>query len=162
MRANLNTLRSEIQDYLESRGIAVFHGIPRGGEDVAAVHWDTERHPDFRTYVAAAEAAGVRMVTLYANEFDEEVIDDALGRLEESSLSREERRGVEQRMREMRAYSGFTCQIELSFDVAPRVYVFELRTEWYEDLNDLLYRIDGGFEDTEDEDPLGGGYFSKN
>lgn len=162
MRANLDTVRSEIQDYLESRGIAVFHGIPRGSEDAATVYWDNARYPDYRTYLAAAEAAGIRLVTLYANEFSDEVVDDALTRLEESSLPRDDRREIEQQLRQVRGYSGFTCQIELSFDLAPRVYVFDLRTEWYEELSDVLDRIDDAYAGNDDEDPLGGSFFSKN
>src|SRR5579883_3099091 len=153
MKTNLDALRSEIHDYLESRGIAIFHGQPRGGEEAGIVYWDAERHPDFRKFLAAAETAGARLVTIYANEFSEDVIDDAEERLEESSLPREERRAIAQRLREMRAFAGFTCQIELSFDLAPRIYVFDLRTEWYQDLNDLLYRIDDAFsEDDEQND----------
>jgi len=62
----------------------------------------------------------------------------------------------------MRSYIGFTCQIELSFDLAPRVYVFDLRTEWFDDLNDLLDRVDDAAHKSEGDSPLGGGYFSKN
>jgi hypothetical protein len=165
MKLNLETLRAEIQGHLESQGIVVFHGYPRSGEASSLVLWDTERHPDYRMFLAAAKAAGVRLVTLYAREFTGDLIDDALERLEESDLPREEHRAVEMRLREMRGYAGFTCQIELSFDLAPRVYVFDLRTEWFDDLNDLLDRIDEAYEgegDEEDSGPLGGGYFSKN
>ena len=77
-------------------------------------------------------------------------------------LPNDERRTVEQRLREMRAYLGFTCQIELSFDLGPRIYVFDLHTDWFDDLNELLDRIDEAYEDETDEDPLSGGYFSKN
>lgn len=160
MKLNLDTMRSEIQDYIEARGIAVFHGAPRG-DDAPAVYWNIETHPDYRTFLATAEAAGVRIVTLYANEFDADVIDEAVERLNESGLGRDERRAVEQRLGEMRGYGGFTCQIELSFDVAPRVYVFDLRTDWFEDLDDMLHRIDDAHEEPEDEGPLHG-YFSKN
>jgi hypothetical protein len=163
MKLNLETLRTEIQEYLESHGMVVFHGCPRSGDASGAVFWDTERHPDYHLFLAAAEAAGVRLVTLHAHEFTEDMIDDALDRLEESDLPREERRAIEMRLREMRGYAGFTCQIELSFDLTPRVYVFDLRTEWFDDLNDLLDRIDEAYEeDEEDEEPLGGGYYSKN
>jgi hypothetical protein len=160
MKLNLDTMRSEIQDYLKSHGIAVFHGTPRGDE-APAVYWNIEAHPDYRTFLATAEAAGVRMVTLYANEFDAEVIDEGMERLNESGLGREERRAIEQRLREMRGYGGFTCQIELSFDLAPRVYVFDLRTDWFEDLNEMLNHIDDAHEARDDEEPLHG-YFSKN
>jgi len=162
MKANLDSIHTEIQGFLETRGIAVFHGYSRG-QDAPAVHWDTEHHPDYRTFLAAAEGAGVRLVTLYANQFSEELVDDALERLEMSGLERDERRAIEQRLREMRGYAGFTCEIELSFGLAPRVYIFNLRTEWFEDLNDLLDRVDDAYAEADDEEPLGGErYFSKN
>ncbi len=161
MKSNLESLRSEIRDYLESRNIAVFHGAAHGSEDSAAIYWDTEHYPDYRAFVAAAETAGVKLITLHADEFDEEVIDEAMDRVEESALPREERRSVEQRLREMRGYSGFVCQIELSFHLGSIRYIFELRTDWYDDLNELMYRIDEADND-EDSDTLGGGYFSKN
>jgi hypothetical protein len=162
MRTNLDTLRSEIQQFLDSRGIAVFYGVPRGGEDIPVVYWDTQHKPDFRDFLSAAQSAGVRIVTMYTNEFNEQLIDSALDRMEDSSLTREERRAIEQRLREMRAYAGFICQIELSFDVPPRVYVFDLRTDWFQDFDDLLDRIDDAYDDGGDDEPLGGGYYSKN
>lgn len=159
MRSNLASLRSEIQEYLESRGIAVFHGFPRS-HDVPAVYWDTEARADYREFVNVAEKAGVRLVTLYANEFSTDLIEDAEQHLD--SFPREERRELEARLRQMRGYAGFICQIELSFDLAPRVYIFDLHTDWYEDLNDLLDQIEGSEQDDEHESPLGGGYFSNN
>ena len=163
MRLDLDAMRSEIQAHLESRGMAVFHGYSRCAEHSTAVYWDIEGHPDFRAFLAAAEASGVRLVTLYANRFTEDIVDDALERLSEASLPREEQKILESHLREMNGYIGFTCQIELSFDLAPRVYIFDLRTEWFDDLNEMLDRIDDACEEEEDDDeePLSG-YFSKN
>ena len=76
-------------------------------------------------------------------------------------LERDERRAVELRLNEIRAYEGFTCQIELCFDHAQRTYVFDIRTEWFDELNDLIERMDDFFEDDEDENPLSG-YYSNN
>jgi hypothetical protein len=163
MKMNLESLRTEIQEYLKSRGMVVFHGYPRSGEASEPVFWDTGRHPDYREFLAAAEAAGVRLVTLHAREFTDGLVEDALERLEGSELPRDERHAIETRLREMRGYDGFICQIELSFDLASRVYIFDLRTEWFDDLHDLLDRVDDSYgEDEENEEPLGGGYFSKN
>jgi hypothetical protein len=159
MKLNLDTLRSEIQEYLTSHDIAVFHGLPRA-QEIPAVYWDNQSHPDYREFLNVAEKAGVRLVTLYANEFSSEVIDDAETHLD--SLPREERRELESRLRQMRGYTGFICQIELSFDLAPRVYVFDVHTDWYEELNELLDQIEEAEDSGEEESPLGGGYFSKN
>jgi hypothetical protein len=164
MRLNLDSLRAEIQEYLEKRSIVVFHGVPRGGDPSSSVYWDTERQPDFRAFLAAAEAAGVKLVTLYSRELEEELVEDALDQLSEAStLDREERRAIELRLKEMRGYCGFTCQIELSFDLSPRVYIFDLRTEWFDDLNDLTDRIEDAYrQNDEGGGALGGEYFSRN
>ena len=69
------------------------------------------------------------------------------------------------RLRELRAYDGFTCAIELSFDENGRVFMFELRTDWYEEFSDLLDEIDSAIPHAEDDEPDEGpigGYFSKN
>jgi hypothetical protein len=159
----LDSLRAEIQEYLEKRKIVVFHGFPRGGDPTCTVYWDTERHPDFKAFLAAAEAAGVRLVTLYSRELEEDLVEDAMEQLNEAStLDRDERRAIEMRLKEVRSYCGFTCQIELSFDLAPRVYIFDLRTEWFDDLNDLTDRIEDAYRKEDDGGALGGGYFSKN
>lgn len=161
MKNNLDSLRAEIEEHLRARGIAVFYGFPKSFTDMAAVYWDREDKPGYRDFVAAAEAAGARLMTLYANRFSEETIEDALDRLEASAMPREDRREIERRLRELRGYVGFTCQIELSFDLAPRVYVFDVRTEWFEEMDELLDRIEDA-SGVEDDDPIGGGYFSKN
>ena len=159
MKLNLDTMRSEIQDYLETRGMVVFHPGFREKAGIAMLYWDTEGHPDYHAFLGAAENAGVRLITLWANDFSDDLIDDALDRLQTSSLPRDDRRTIQTRLGEMRAYSGFTCQIELSFDLGSRVYIFDLRTDWYDDLNDLLDRIDAAY-DGEDEDSLSPGDIS--
>lgn len=164
MKLDLGAIRSEIQEYLESRGIVVFHGYSVARGEAPAVYWDTDGHPDYRAFLAAAEAAGAKLVTIHTQEFTEEMIEDAVEQLETTGLSRDEHRAIEQRLREMRGYLGFTCQIELSFDLGARVYVFDLRTEWFDDFSEMLERIEDAYgeDDEEDEGSMGSGYFSKN
>ncbi|HEY7335543.1 MAG TPA: hypothetical protein VH639_11715 [Bryobacteraceae bacterium] len=166
MKLNLDSLRAQIEEHLKSRGLVVFQSLPRLGDMGPMVYWDTDRDSDFKAFLAAAEAAGVRLVTLFARELEEDLIDDALSQLDEAGLDREDRRAIESRLKEMRGYAGFTCQIQLSFDLASRIYVFDLRTDWFNDLNDLIDRIEESYddddEDEDDELPLGGGYFPKN
>ena len=165
MRPNLDTLHREIEQHLESRGLAVFRSYPRADSDsqlMGAVFWDWERHPDYREFVETACAAGVRLVTLFAREFSSDVVETALERLAEADLERDEKRALGTRLSEIQAYEGFTCQIELCFDHAQRTYVFEVRTGWFDELNELVERIEYSFQDEEeDENPLSG-YYSNN
>ena|SRR5215472_10671105 len=167
MQLNLNSLRAQIEEHLQSRGMAIFQSLPRAGDLSSTIYWDTDRYPDFEGFVAAADAAGVRMLTLFVRELEEEMIEDTLNQLAELDMDRDERRSMEKRLKEMRAYAGFTCEIELSFDVDSRVYVFDLQTDWYSDLQDLIDHVDQMFEaeggeDEQDDMPLGGTYFPRN
>jgi len=165
MHLNLNSLRAQIEEHLQSRGIAIFQSLPRAGDPTSTIYWDTARYPDYEAFLAAADAAGVRLVTVFARELDDEMIEDTLNQLSELDIDRDERRGLEKRLKEMRAYTGFTGEIELSFDIDSRVYVFDLLTDWYADLQDLIEHmelLDAEDEDEEDDMPLGGGYFPRN
>ncbi len=165
MKANLDTLHREIEQHLQSRGMAVFRSYPRAEPESplsGAIYWDSEAHTDYREFVEAASAAGVRMVTLYAREFTPDIVEGALAQLADADLERDERRVLDARLNEMRAYEGFTCQIELSFDHAQRTYLFDIRTEWFDELNELVERIEDFYEEDEsDENPLSG-YYSNN
>jgi hypothetical protein len=171
MQLNLNSLRAQIEEHLKSSGMIAFPSLPRVGDIGATIYWDTARCPEFKDFLAAAETAGVKIVTLFARELEDDLIDDTLAQLDALDMDRDERRSIEKRIKEMRAYVGFTCEIELAFDLGPRVYMFDLQTEWFSDLNDLIDQIEELYDaedkdDDEDEDeddmPLRGGYFPKN
>ncbi len=100
----------------------------------------------------------------YQRKIWADYIDDAVARLEAAELPRDEQRPLERRLNSLRDYAGFTCDLELSFDHQGRVYCFSLRTEWYEDLLDILDEIDASYPEQEEEDGEGplGGYFSRN
>lgn len=164
MKLNLDVLKTEIGEHLDNRKLPVFHGYSRAMDTSPIVFWDTHRYPDYRQFVATGEAAGAKMFVLHARDFSSLLVDNSLEQIEETDFLPEDRRAIERRLRDLRAYDGFTCAIELSFDLLGRVYMFELRTEWYEEFSDLLDEIDAatpGPDEEADEGPIGG-YFSKN
>jgi hypothetical protein len=83
--------------------------------------------------------------------------------LNAAEMPPQESRSFEERLGELRAHEGSVCAIELSFDHQGRVFVFDLRTEWFEEFSDLLDEIE--LLTTEpsagDDSPIGG-YFSRN
>jgi hypothetical protein len=160
---DLETLRTEIEGYLEESGIPVFRGYRRVMDSPAQVYWDTEKHADFREFVEAGRRAGARLIVFAQEAFSLDEIDEALDQLEDSGLAREEKHTYEKRLRELQAYEGFTCSLELSFDLEGRAYLFELRTAWYQSLRDILAELELSAEQEEDEDegPIPG-YFSRN
>jgi hypothetical protein len=164
MTTDLETLRTEIQGYLEDVGIAIFHGYQRGVDPPAQVYWDTESHADFREFVEAGRKAGAKLIVFAHEAFSLDEIDEALDRLEDSRLALEEKHTFEKRLRELQAYEGFTCSLELSFDLESRVYLFELRTAWYQTLRDILAELELSAEQEEEDEDQGPipGYFSRN
>jgi len=162
MALDLETLRTEILSHLNATGISVFHAAHRAMDAMNQTFWDVDDYPDYRAFVAVAQQAGAKMIQFYHQTLSVEQIDEALDELEDSEFTREEKRQYETRLRQFREYEGFTCAIELAFALANRVYVFELQTEWYESLNEVLSELEAFDEEEEDADDGLGGYFSNN
>ncbi len=163
MDINLNTLKREIEDYLERAGLAVFRSTPGAMEGLDMILWDSEQYPDYQMFLDAARKAGAGMVIFAAREFEAEDVDDLLDQLEETEMERDEQRELQSRLRELRGYVGVTCSLELAFDHANRLYVYELRPDWYDEFLSIEEEITSHMPGEED---LGGdslsGYFSRN
>jgi hypothetical protein len=163
MKPNLDGLKTEIEHYLEESGMGVFYGHARSLESLPAVYWDCAKYPDYKQFVQAARIAGVKLIVFHQSEFSSHQIDDALEQLTACDLPREEHLDFEQRLKELRAYDGLVCSIELSFDHENNVFVFDLRTEWYDELTDIVDEIQvlTSEPDNNDDTPMSG-YFSRN
>jgi hypothetical protein len=163
MNLDLDALKTEVLETLEADGFVVFHGYSRLADTDSFVAWDTDRQPDFRSFLNAARRAGVKMVVYNYREFTQAHVDEAAERLEEIEVPADEQRNLERRLRDLRKFEGFTCALELSFDYDGRVYLFSLRAAWYEEFLDLLEELDAAIpEEDEDEDDNIGGYYSRN
>ncbi|HUJ23470.1 MAG TPA: hypothetical protein VLX58_18180 [Bryobacteraceae bacterium] len=152
MDLNLDTLKQEILGYLENAGFAVFHSHPGGLEGMPMVTWDAERYPDYQIFLETARKIGCKMVLFASRDFDRTEIEEALEQLEETDISAEERRDLERRLRSMRGYEGVTCSLELAFDHNARMYVYELRPDWYEEFLGVCDEITSHLPVEEDED----------
>jgi len=162
---NLDTLKREILEYLEASGLAVFHSSPGGLDTHGMVVWDTERHPDYQTFLDVAIKSETRIVIFASREFQASDIDDLTSQFDDLELTRDEKRDYEKRLRALRGYEGVTCSIELAFDYHSRLYVYQMQPDWYEDflgVEDEILSLISGPEDVDDDDEPLGGYFSKN
>jgi len=161
---NLNTLKREILDYLEASGFAVFHSSPGGLEGIPMVVWDTEHYPDYQMFLDVATKTGNKLVLFATRELESADIDELVSQLDDCDLTRDERREYEGRLRDLRAFEGVTCSLELAFDHHSRLYVYEVQPDWYEEFLEIEDEI---FSRASDEDELSdndslGGFFSKN
>jgi len=164
MKSDLDSLKTEIEKYLEKSGLRIFRGYSRRLERMPEVEWDAIAYPDYRPFLAIAKELNVPVIVLHHREFSTDIIEDALDELPASGLDYDLRRQYEERLRALSAYEGFTCLIELSYEHNGILYYFEQRTEWFSELNRLLDEIHEDSEDgdeDEDDNPLGG-YYSKN
>jgi hypothetical protein len=164
MALDLETTRVEVLAYLQQTGMAVFHGYHRMLDSLLQVAWDVDEHPDFREFLDVARKVGAKLIVFNSDTFSQHEIDDALEQLEDSDFTREEKRSYEARLRQLQAYEGFTCGLQVSFNLENRLYVYELHAEWYEALTDIVNELDAasGDEEEDEEDGAVGGYFSNN
>jgi hypothetical protein len=163
---NLDTLKREILEYLDSSALAVFHGCPGGLDSHGMVLWDTERHPDYQTFLDVALKCDTRVIIFATREFASSDIDNLTAQLDDLDLDRDEKRDLEKRLRALRVHEGVTCSIELAFDYQSRLYVYQMQPDWYDEFltaEDEIMALISDAEDMDDDDdePLGG-YFSKN
>ena len=165
MKSDLDSLKTELLEYLEHEGFVVFHGCSRRLEEGKTVDWDTRRYPGYREFLNTARQAGVKMVVFHHREFTAGHLEHALEQLEATELEAEDRRRVGRSRRSLRGDEAFTSTIEISYEYAERLYFFELRAEWYQEYDDLMDEIDAsipGEEYDDDEDAPMGGYYSRN
>lgn len=163
MDINLDTLKREILDYLASAGLPVFRGSPGGLEDLPMVLWDVGHYPDYQMFLEVARQSGAKLVIFASREFESADVDDLLEQLDDCDLSREEQHEYESRLRELRIFVGVTCSLEMAFDCDSRLYVYEVRPDWYEEFLNLEEEITMRSADEElDRGNSLGGYFSKN
>jgi hypothetical protein len=161
---NLDTLKREILEYLEGSGFTVFHSSPGGLDNQPMVLWDAERFPDYRMFLDVARQLGCKLVCFASRELQPEEIDDLLLQIDESTIERDEARDFQSRLRGLRTYEGVTCTLELAFDYASRLYVYDVQPDWYEEFLNIEDEIMSQYEtgdDVDDSDTLGG-YYNKN
>ncbi len=160
---NLDTLKREILDYLESSEFAVFHSFPGGLEGQRVAPWDSRSYPDYRAFLEVARKAGVKVVMFASSEFAESDIDELEEQIDDADMSREDQRVFKSRLHDFRVHAGSTCSIELAFDLGSRLYMYSMRPDWYNEFLDLedeiMVEIPGG---DEDDDESMGGYYSRN
>jgi hypothetical protein len=160
---NLDTLKAEIIEYLNAGGFVVFHSNPGGLEGLPIVVWNSEKYPDYQMFLEIAKSVEARLVLFATSEFALDEVDAALEELEGCDFTRDERRDLERRLADLRAYDGFTCSLELAFDYQSRYYVYEVRPDWYEDFLSIGDEIDTHLPAEADDDSGAlGGYFSNN
>jgi hypothetical protein len=163
LKPNLDVLKPEIELYLEEMGLAVFYGYSRRLDEGPTIYWDCEQYPDYQLFLQSARAAGAKIIVFHQREFFSDQVDDAIERLNAAELPPQESASFEERLSELRAHEGSVCAIELSFDHQGRVFLFDLRTEWFEEFSDLLDEIQLlTAEPNEGDDSPISGYFSRN
>lgn len=158
---NLEALKNEILGYLAASEFAVFRSFSGGLEELPVISWDTERFPDYRMFLEAAEKVGQKLILFASREFEEIEVEEALEGIEEASVPRDEQRDLERRVRSARKHAGETCTLEMAFDHNSHLYVYEVQPDWYEEFLETCDEIttlmpvgDGG----DAEDGLGGFY----
>jgi hypothetical protein len=167
MLPDLDKLKTQLPPELESRGFVVFHGLPRADEESGAVLWDTAQRPDYLEFLDCAGKLGIKVIVLNSRPFEQTSLDDVSDELEALDMAPSERRDLERRLKALKPYTGFTANLEMSFDYNGAVYVYEIRSEFMNEFLSIMSEVDtgifpGGFEDDGPDTTPGGSFFSRN
>jgi len=163
---NLDTLKQTISQDLERSDFAIFRHDSGTFNASLVITWDSETFPDYQMFLEAARKLGIKMIMFATREFDEAELAEAEDDLENSELSREDRRDYAVSLKAMKEHVGSTCSIELAFQYETHFYVYEARPDWYEEfvnISDEVIALGADVEeDDEPEDDSMGGFYSKN
>ncbi|MFN0104313.1 MAG: hypothetical protein ACKV2U_19780 [Bryobacteraceae bacterium] len=167
MPPDLDKLKTQLPPELESRNFVVFHGLARADEEAGVVMWDTAQRPDHQEFLDCAGKLGVKVIVISSRPFEKTSIEDVQDELEALDIAPSERRDLERRLKALKPYTGFTANLELSFDYNGAIYVYEIRSEFMNEFLSIMSEVDIGIfpPDDFDEDPgksPGGGFFSRN
>jgi hypothetical protein len=165
MPLDLSAMKTEILAKLEQEGFATFYS-DSGRDTLNIIYWDVKRHPELEKFLKTAKSCGCTLIVFYERTFSQVSIDDTLERLEACEMSREEKRSYEGRLKELEKFEGFTCELEVSFTHGGQAYLYQARTDWFEEFEDIFADVAVGetemFEEEEDDDGPITGYFSRN
>jgi hypothetical protein len=163
---NLESVKSEILDYLASSEFAVFRNHAGSLDALSVITWDTERFPDYRMFLDTAHKAGQKLILFASREMEESEVEEAMEELQDAELTRDEQREFEKRLRDARRHVGSTCSLELAFDYNSHLYVYELQPDWYEEFIDTCDELSALIPVTDELTDEGndglGGYYSNN
>ena len=111
-----------------------------------------------------AQKLGVKIIVVDRHNFLLDEIDEVREQLQESDLTREEKRAFERRIAALQKFEGFTSRLELSFSLDGRLYVYHAEAEWYRVWEEIVSEVDAVTSDAEDptDDGRMPGYFSAN
>ena len=80
-------------------------------------------------------------------------------------MPRDDRREYAKALGEFREHTGATCSIELAFQYETHFYLYEARSDWYDEfvsVNDEVMAFGAVDDDEVDSDGGLGGFYSKN
>lgn len=167
MHPDLDKLKTQLPSELESRGFVVFHGLSRADEESGVVMWDTAQRPDYLEFLDCAAKLGIKIIVLNSRPLEKSSIEDVQDELEALDMAPSERRDLERRLKALKPYTGFTANLELSFDYSGAIYVYEIRSEFMNEFLNIMSEVDtgifpGGDFDDDSDAPPGGSFFSRN
>ncbi len=169
MPTDLDKLKTQLPSELESRGFVVFHGLSRADEETGVVMWDSAQRPDYKEFLDCASKLSIKIIVLNTRPLEKTALEDVREELEALDIPPSERRDLERRLKALKPYTGFTANLEMSFDFNGTVYLYELRSEFMDEFLSIMSEVDAGifpggtFEDDDDPDTSpGGSFFSRN
>ena len=166
MALDLETLRKEMQAHLEKSGMPIFFGHHRMLDSLIQVSWDTEGHPDFREFIETAVNPGLSWWCLIRPLSSSTKL-TRLWKNWKPPILRAKKSAISKRASSnCRPMKASLAPSQLSFALEGRLYLFELRTDWYDSMRDILNELEVATdpfsdEEEEEEGPIGG-YFSNN
>jgi hypothetical protein len=146
---DLSRLYDEMVAAASRQGLLIFPGYV--GDDLPEVWWQGSPD-DWPQFLSIAKAEGARTIFIARAVLEEEDLQDLAEWVEETS-GPGSTNGDRARLKEFERYIGCTGEIRLGWVRDGVAFLFQHRTEWYDEFLDLMAEFE---EDEEDLDEFEG------
>jgi hypothetical protein len=135
---DLSRLYDEVRESAAQQGLLTFPGYV--GEELPAVWWQGDPN-DWFGFLAIAKAEGVRTIFVGRAVLEEEDLQELAEWVEERTGPGSSN-GDRARIKEFERYIGNTGEVRLGWIRDGVAFLFQHRTEWYDDFLDLMAEIE--------------------
>jgi hypothetical protein len=136
---DLSRLHDEIVTGVTRQGLLVFPGYI--SDELPAVWWQGGSE-DWQEFLRIGKAEGARTVCVSRTVLEEEDLQEVAEWVEERT-GPGSTNGDRARLKEFERYLGYTGEIRLGWVRDGVAYLFQVRTDWYEDFLELMAEAEG-------------------
>ena len=152
MKDHLATTVDQIREHAKSLNLSVFYSsVPN--DERRTIHWNDDHGGDWKSFLECASNAGVKLVYLHWETFEQSELDNALGADTDKELQDEKDEALTAQIEQFQDKVGLTASLEVAFMSDGISHIFYEPADWLTKFEELIADDSEEIEDFEVKEP---------